>query len=463
MSSHPAQNIIKNVLRTALIGIKPADQLIIKGYLRVLLRLEVDLEWVSANHPQVDLFLINHEFRDASSIVKLLANQANKPVLYTSRTDVDEGWMLEDRLILPLKKLNALNNWLLHSVKVLNNSAGLETTSTKPDKIMSESTYQQQVSVNSNEAALADYPNNEGTQMLVSATSLSPSIPQITLPSQAQNYQGIIKLIKKIQQRPSGVYNILAGEQTVAIIEPCHSLVWLSESPADNTTLPMTLDWNIQPYNGELPAVESATDMMQYLWQRAWIHADILLPLISDNSSYQLRYWIKPVLMAEEVSTTLSKKDRQSLLSIMTALEFAPCNVNQLAMIASISIKSVKKIVASLLFSGSLDVKSYAQLDVRITTQATIKSASLLSAESLIPHSTMTAQGESNQSTLISTVPSLHSNPDSEVGNVHAFPAKDVSLTAITGQKLNQEDRTTPSIQQEKQGFLSRLRVKLGL
>ena len=118
MSSHPAQNIIKNVLRTALIGIKPADQLIIKGYLRVLLRLEVDLEWVSANHPQVDLFLINHEFRDASSIVKLLANQANKPVLYTSRTDVDEGWMLEDRLILPLKKLNALNNWLLHSVKV---------------------------------------------------------------------------------------------------------------------------------------------------------------------------------------------------------------------------------------------------------------------------------------------------------------------------------------------------------
>ena len=58
MSSTAAERL-KKVMRIALVGIRPADQVLLKGYLRILLRLEADLEWVSANSPQVDLFMIN--------------------------------------------------------------------------------------------------------------------------------------------------------------------------------------------------------------------------------------------------------------------------------------------------------------------------------------------------------------------------------------------------------------------
>ena len=63
MGATPVLDGLKKVMRIALVGIRPSDQVIIKGYLRVLLRLEADLEWVSANHQQIDLFIINDEFR----------------------------------------------------------------------------------------------------------------------------------------------------------------------------------------------------------------------------------------------------------------------------------------------------------------------------------------------------------------------------------------------------------------
>ncbi len=59
---------LKKVMRIALVGIRPADQVMLKGYLRILLRLEADLEWVAANHQAVDLFMINSEFNQSESV-----------------------------------------------------------------------------------------------------------------------------------------------------------------------------------------------------------------------------------------------------------------------------------------------------------------------------------------------------------------------------------------------------------
>lgn len=105
------QENLKKVLRTAIVGVRPADQAMLKGYLRVLLRLDFELEWVSAKHPQVDLFLISNDFRHAAN-AKILQGQQHKPVLYTSRTDTGEGQLVDDRLVLPLKCLNGLEKWL---------------------------------------------------------------------------------------------------------------------------------------------------------------------------------------------------------------------------------------------------------------------------------------------------------------------------------------------------------------
>ena len=113
------QSNLKKVLRTALVGITPGDQVMLKGYLRVLLRLEADLEWVGANHPQVDLFMISDEFRNAASVKKLLSTQLDKPVLYITRTDNGDGRIVGDILILPLSSLNELSAWLTNNLGVL--------------------------------------------------------------------------------------------------------------------------------------------------------------------------------------------------------------------------------------------------------------------------------------------------------------------------------------------------------
>lgn len=118
MSSTAAERL-KKVMRIALVGIRPADQVLLKGYLRILLRLEADLEWVSANSPQVDLFMINKEFMHAQSVQKVLATQHNVPALYVERDELDQGKLVGTTLTLPLKEIDLLNQWLFDNVQSL--------------------------------------------------------------------------------------------------------------------------------------------------------------------------------------------------------------------------------------------------------------------------------------------------------------------------------------------------------
>lgn len=107
------------VFRTALIGAKPADQTILKSYLHILLRLEVNLEWVPANHSHVDLFIVAEEYRYSNEILDIIKGQSQAAVLYVSRTAFNRGEMQGDRIILPLRKIDALNDWLRQSLPAL--------------------------------------------------------------------------------------------------------------------------------------------------------------------------------------------------------------------------------------------------------------------------------------------------------------------------------------------------------
>ena len=77
MNVTSASDRLKKVMRIALVGIKPGDQVMLKGYLRLLLRLEADLEWVSANNQQIDLFMVNHDLRHAESVQQLISDKPN--------------------------------------------------------------------------------------------------------------------------------------------------------------------------------------------------------------------------------------------------------------------------------------------------------------------------------------------------------------------------------------------------
>ena len=462
---------LKKLMRIALVGIKPADQILLKGYLRVLLRLEVDLEWVAANHTKVDLFMINKEFRQASSVMKLLGSQPQKPVLYTSRTDGEEGGLTADQLVLPLKTLQPLNVWLLYSVAVLKHGAGAVTDILQKNQREGEVMNTQNAPATTHQIRQpprAPVPKvHEEQTPLQSSASISASnslassrAPLTATPTpvtfantnnvSAHDYQGFIIFIQQLQQRPAGLYHIVANKQVIAIVEPSHARIWLPEgADTDNTPPILSLAWQLQPYTGERPENNQATDLLQYLWQYAWLHSDLLLPLVSDEISYQLRYWIKPALSTyyeESCSQTLAKKDRQTLLGIMTALEVAPCSVTQLANRAQISVKSAKKIVASLLFSGSLHPPSYTQLYVQVSRTSMLKS----------PKQSLEADAK-----LSATHPEhAHNSHDHAQAAVGANP---VSAQESPAAAHANSDASRLSAQQQKRGFLASLRLKLGL
>lgn len=461
----PTQNNLKKVLRTALVGIKPADQVMIKGYLRVLLRLEADLEWVSANHPQVDLFMINNEFRAAASITKLLSDQKKTPVLYVSRTDIDEGWINHDRLILPLKKLDGLNEWLMTSVSTLKQGAGAVTSILQQNEVKHA-----KAPVNSKKAA------NDPTNLTEKAGSGSinrletdvnhDSTADIQIDHSAKpsaDYANLIAMIKQLNAKPEGFHQIKVKGQPspMAIIAPKEGRVWCQSFEGK----PISLNhWELIPYQGITLDPSAAFDLTQWLWQQAWEHSEELLALASDLESYQLSGWIKPELrdystkITDNKVTSLAKSERQALLAIMTAMETTPKSVNELAAAAKVSVKSAKKIIVSLLFSGNLQQQSYEKLDSRVAKainpplhfDANNKNddQSLASASENIA---LTSQDFNDAPLLTSptSTPSTIENP------APSMPATEPSMTS--------QNAEIDSAQQQKMGFLSRLRRKLGI
>lgn len=455
-----SQSNLKKVLRTAIVGVKPADQVMLKGYLRVLLRLEADLEWVSASHSQVDLFMINHEFKFAASITKLLAEQQQKPVLYISRTDIDEGWLADDQLILPLKKLDNLNAWLMRSVEVLTKSAGTITSILQHHQVVAEPLVVEQIVVEQSPAPSQTVSLAPTAKHPVQAEHYHlPSVTRAPTP----DYRLLISTIQQLQQRQSGRYQLVSSSKVksandhlqndslsvVAIIEPCSGRLWLTNKE-DNAASILDLQWQLQPYQGNLPVASEACDLIQWLWQQGWRQASLLLPLVNDDVKYQLRYWIKPSLIVNhepQASANLTKKERQDLISVMTALEFAPCDVNQLASLASISIKTTKKIVGSLLFAGCLQDSNYTQLSIGLKQ----------SRRTMPENPAMTSANTQD----MNEVTRRHEEQENVTAS-HTLSNPAVDHAAI---QSNDEHHNRPltSGQQEKRSFLSRFRQKLGL
>ena len=130
MNVTSASDRLKKVMRIALVGIKPGDQVMLKGYLRILLRLEADLEWVSANNQQIDLFMVNHDFRHAESVQKLISSKPNTATIYTARSETENGYLSQDLLVLPLKDLEPLSEWLFSQLPFLSGVPVSNNTST---------------------------------------------------------------------------------------------------------------------------------------------------------------------------------------------------------------------------------------------------------------------------------------------------------------------------------------------
>lgn len=425
---------IKKVMRTALIGIKPADLIMLKGYLRVLLRLEADLEWVPASHPNVDLYIINDEFRGSTSVHKILKGQPKNKVLYVRRSDNAEGMMSENLIILPLQDLKALSNWLYGNLPFLQADDTPTTTIPETSQPSSSDT------IKSNQTR-----NKQTTNANTINTSSTSSGNQADT-----DENGLLSVIETIQARPDGLYELTCDQGQIALVNLVRQRIWVA---GEGNVTPNN-SWKLQQTTRAVtPDITKSVDLFQWLWQQAWNTPDNLLSMISDEQAYQLRYWPKPRM------TT----NRKELTHLLTAMESQPILVRDLAVKADTSVNSAKKVVASLLLAGGLYDDTYDELK-----KNGISSVNSNTNSSNAVTSSHTSTGDTETDSMAQSVASPTTEPvkhkRSLLDDILARRSSGEAPTSAKSTSQSGADNTNDnSVKEEKLGFLAKIRRKLGL
>ncbi len=443
-------------MRTALVGIKPADQVMLKGYLRILLRLEADLEWVSANHPEVDLYLINCDFRQANNIVKLLEVHSNTPVLYVGREESGEGGLEGDLLNLPLKETSILNDWLFDNLAILSTKSsfsqrdsssqsnhGHTRSKAQTDSTKANHTKNRQTTTSNENGQSTSTSSNKSQQL----SSTKPATASTANTSDKSNQSPLIEVIQQLQQQSKGVYQLFSKESLLATIEPSKSLVWLEKTDSSVLKDNGLTSLRLQLVSENPRSVADALDMKQWLWEICWQCIEDVVSLVNHDTLYQLRFWVKPV----------GATKRRDLLRVMVAMEKVASNIEKIAENSDCSVDYVKKVVSGLLFSGYLQDDIYREIRVDDTV-----ALSSLHAEQASKAST----AKKEPRTLDSVLSKRASGEKANVPTSSTIPASIIGSSTqkevTSGDNESAESKKSPE-KNKKQGFLARLRRKLGL
>lgn len=400
MNVTSASDRLKKVMRIALVGIKPGDQVMLKGYLRILLRLEADLEWVSANNQQIDLFMVNHDFRHAESVQKLISSKPNTATIYTARSETENGYLSQDLLVLPLKDLEPLSEWLfsqlpfLSGVPVSNKaSTTAKLTADAVDSYQSATDPIANQRVASNPPVQVANPSSgvaHSAQASAVTTSHTYNAPnQLVESSQPMGLSttangtvndeyliGFAQIFSQIAQRHNEVLSIKSPAGTLfAYINPKQQRVWeVSEYISSNQPWIISLADDAAAKQLD---VKTATNLVQWLWDLASTHGQRFEELLDSHINYHIDRWVKPTHDA----------DQHDHLKIQCVLEARSLTIDDLVARSQCSLPQVKKTLIGLFVAGALPASVYqqtiAQLNSKTISQPVTQSMS--SAEISLP------------------------------------------------------------------------------
>ena len=397
MNVTSASDRLKKVMRIALVGIKPGDQVMLKGYLRILLRLEADLEWVSANNQQIDLFMVNHDFRHAESVQKLISSKPNTATIYTARSETENGYLSQDLLVLPLKDLEPLSEWLfsklpfLSSVSVSNKvSTAAKLTADAVDAYQSATANQRVASNPPAQVANPSFGVAQSAQASAVTTSHTHNAPnQLAESSQSMASSttangtvndeyliGFAKIFSQIAQRHNEVLSIKSPAGTLfAYINPKQQRVWqVSDHISFNQPWIISLADDAAAKQLD---VKTATNLVQWLWDLASTHGQKFEGLLDSHINYHIDRWVKPTHDA----------DQHDHLKIQCVLEARSLTIDDLVARSQCSLPQVKKTLIGLFVAGALPASVYqqtiAQLNSKTISQPVTQSMS--SAEISLP------------------------------------------------------------------------------
>ena len=382
MNVTSASDRLKKVMRIALVGIKPGDQVMLKGYLRILLRLEADLEWVSANNQQIDLFMVNHDFRHAESVQKLISSKPNTATIYTARSETENGYLSQDLLVLPLKDLEPLSEWLFSQLPFLSGvsvSSKASTTAELTADVVDA--YQSATDTIANQRVASDLPaqvanTSSGVAQSAQASAVttiythnapsqlaesSQSMASTTTANGTVNDEyliGFAKIFSQIAQRHNEVLSIKSPAGTLfAYINPKQQRVWeVSEYISCNQ--PWIISLADDSAAGELDA-KTATNLVQWLWDLASTHGQKFEGLLDSHINYHIDRWVKPIHDA----------DQHDHLKIQCVLEARSLTIDDLVARSQCSLPQVKKTLIGLFVAGALPASVYQQTIAQLNSR----------------------------------------------------------------------------------------------
>lgn len=374
MNVTSASDRLKKVMRIALVGIKPGDQVMLKGYLRILLRLEADLEWVSANNQQIDLFMVNHDFRHAERVQKLINSKPNTATIYTARSETENGYLSQDLLVLPLKDLEPLSEWLFSQLPFLSGVPVRNKASTAA-KLTADvaHAYQSATDTIANQRVASNPPTQianplsgvaQSAQASAVTTHHTHNAPnQLAESSQSMGLSttangtvndeyliGFAKIFSQIAQRHNEVLSIKSPAGTLfAYINPKQQRVWeVSEYISFNQPWIISLADDAAAKQLD---VKTATNLVQWLWGLASKHGQKFEGLLDSHINYHIDRWVKPIHDA----------DQHDHLKIQCVLEARSLTIDELVARSQCSLPQVKKTLIGLFVAGALPASVYQQ------------------------------------------------------------------------------------------------------
>ena len=379
MNVTSASDRLKKVMRIALVGIKPGDQVMLKGYLRILLRLEADLEWVSANNQQIDLFMVNHDFRHAESVQKLISSKPNTATIYTARSETENGYLSQDLLVLPLKDLEPLSEWLFSQLPFLS-GVSVSNKVSNADKLTADVAHAYQSATNtirvaSNPPAQVANPSPgvaQSTQASAVTNSHTYNAPnQLAESSQSMGSSttangtvndeyliGFAKIFSQIAQRHNEVLSIKSPAGTLfAYINPKQQRVWeVSEYISCNQPWIISLADDVAVNQLD---VKTAKNLVQWLWDLASTHGQRFEGLLDSHINYHIDRWVKPIHDA----------DQHDHLKIQCVLEARSLTIDELVARSQCSLPQVKKTLIGLFVAGALPASVYQQTIAQLNSK----------------------------------------------------------------------------------------------
>lgn len=430
------QQNVKQVLRVALIGLQPSHQVAIKGYLRVLLRVDFDLEWVPAQHESVNLFIINQQFSSAESVKNLLITKP-VPTLFVDERDDITNTISNNVLYLKLSDLKLLEKWLYANVPMINSHGYARPTNDVDNQVavivhstLAEQTATPKVSDRVIAEQIVKTQNTTNTAVMHSDMYGASSATIIT--------ENTLKLLCLINEHDeSGLFNVFLADKLIAVIEPKKRQVW----PKGDSYFPAySCDWRVELADATENDAAHAMNLSQWVWQSALSPKSNVSELLATNIKLGLKTWPKPV--ANEI--------KSECIKVLSYIEMKPASARDLSRILDIEIEKTHKVMAALYLGGFLNITAFAKADVLATEQMNSQRAQFNNKKPAV-----TLQNESDKSSNSPTVESWQ-QPD-KAEEISANDSNEVPVF-ISEKQLQHRKRAG----KQAGGILSRIRSSLG-